>query len=75
MIIRGLAAQRSWAALSSRERGVALHAAAAKVAEYAEELADAVSREQGKPLNGPGARLEVDACQEWLHTNADLEYT
>ena len=73
MISRGVAAQRSWAELSSQERGSALHAAAAKVAQYAEELADAVSREQGKPLNGPGARVEVEACQGWLHTNADLE--
>ncbi|TDC83809.1 aldehyde dehydrogenase family protein [Micromonospora sp. KC606] len=73
MISRGVAAQRSWAALSPHARGMTLHAAAAKVAEYAEELADAVSREQGKPLNGPGARLEVEACQRWLHTNADLE--
>jgi len=67
------AAQPAWAALSSGERGAALHAAAAKVEEYAEELAAIVSREQGKPLSGPGARLEVGGAVGWLHTNADLE--
>jgi len=67
------AAQPAWAALTSAERGAMLHAAAAKVAEYEEELVSIVSREQGKPLSGPGARLEVGGVQGWLHTNADLE--
>ena len=67
------AAQPKWAALSSAERGALLHQAADRIGEYAEELAAIVSKEQGKPLSGPGARLEVGGCQGWLHTNADLE--
>jgi len=67
------AAQPAWAAKTSKERGEILHAAATKIQEYAEELATIVSREQGKPLSGPGARLEVGGVQGWLHTNADLE--
>ncbi len=33
-------------------------------------LAHLLSREQGKPLNGPNARFELGACSAWLRTNA-----
>ncbi len=36
----------------------------------AEPLARLLSREQGKPLNGPNARFEVGACSAWLRTAA-----
>jgi len=36
----------------------------------AEELARLLSREQGKPLNGPNARFEVGACAAWLRAAA-----
>ena len=36
----------------------------------AEALAQLLSREQGKPLNGPNARFELGACSAWLRTNA-----
>ncbi|MBN9630684.1 MAG: aldehyde dehydrogenase family protein, partial [Actinobacteria bacterium] len=39
----------------------------------AEELARLLSREQGKPLNGPNARFEIGACSAWLRTNAALQ--
>ena len=32
-----------------------------------------LSREQGKPLDGPNARFEVSACASWLRANADFE--
>ncbi|ODU77567.1 MAG: aldehyde dehydrogenase [Microbacterium sp. SCN 71-21] len=73
LITRARIAQPAWAALPASERGALLHAAAERVALVADELADAVSREQGKPLNGIGARVEVGAVQGWLHVNADLE--
>jgi acyl-CoA reductase-like NAD-dependent aldehyde dehydrogenase len=39
----------------------------------AEALAELLSREQGKPLNGPNARFEVGACAAWLRTTASFE--
>jgi acyl-CoA reductase-like NAD-dependent aldehyde dehydrogenase len=39
----------------------------------AEPLAELLSREQGKPLNGPNARFEVGACAAWLRATATTE--
>ncbi len=39
----------------------------------AEALAVLLSREQGKPLNGPNARFEVGACAAWLRATASFE--
>lgn len=67
------AAQRGWAALSHPERSDYLNRAADAVEASAEALAELLSREQGKPLNGPNARFEVGACAAWLRTTAGLE--
>lgn len=64
------AAQPSWAALSHEERSQALLEAADAVDRSAEALAQLLSREQGKPLNGPNARFEVGACSGWLRATA-----
>lgn len=66
------AAQKSWAATPDAERSALLHKAADAVEAHAEELAQLLSREQGKPLNGPNARFEVGACAAWLRANADF---
>ncbi|MCH8565126.1 aldehyde dehydrogenase family protein [Nesterenkonia sp. LB17] len=71
-VARALAAQPGWAATGEDSRRQALHAAADAVEAHAEELARLLSREQGKPLNGPNARFEVGACVAWLRTTADL---
>lgn len=60
------AAQPAWAAAGHEARSAALLAAADAVERNAEELARLLSREQGKPLNGPNARFEVGACAAWL---------
>lgn len=60
------AAQPGWAALTDAARCEALGRAADAVEAAAEELAVILSREQGKPLNGPNARFEVGACVAWL---------
>ncbi|MFV0433935.1 MAG: aldehyde dehydrogenase family protein, partial [Leucobacter sp.] len=65
------ATQPSWAALSDAERSAYLHKAADAIEESAEALAELLSREQGKPLNGPNARFEVGACAVWTRTAAD----
>ena len=69
------AAQPAWAALGDAARRQLLNDAADAIEARAEELAVLLSREQGKPLNGPNARFEVGACATWLRATAgpDLE--
>ena len=64
------AAQPAWAAAGHQARSAALLKAADAVERSAEELARLLSREQGKPLNGPNARFEVGACAAWLRAAA-----
>lgn len=63
-------AQPAWAARPDSERCDLLLKAADAVEAAAEPLAALLSREQGKPLNGPNARFEVGACQAWTRTAA-----
>ncbi|XAS63872.1 aldehyde dehydrogenase family protein [Micrococcaceae bacterium Sec5.8] len=69
-IAAAAAAQPAWAALGHDGRSAALLKAADAVERSAEELARLLSREQGKPLNGPNARFEVGACAAWLRAAA-----
>ncbi len=64
------AAQPAWAALGHERRSELLDRAADAVEANAEALAELLSREQGKPLNGPNARFEVGACAAWLRATA-----
>lgn len=64
------AAQPGWAALGHDARIAILNAIADKLEANSEELAQLLSREQGKPLNGPNARFEVGACSAWLRATA-----
>ncbi len=70
-IDRAEAAQVSWAALGDDERIAYLHKAADAIEASSEALAELLSREQGKPLNGPNARFEVGGCVAWTRTAAD----
>ena len=70
-IDRAEAAQPAWAALSDAERVAYLHQAADAIEASSEALAELLSREQGKPLNGPNARFEVGGCVVWTRTSAD----
>ncbi|MCB5293976.1 aldehyde dehydrogenase family protein [Arthrobacter sp. SO3] len=69
-IAAATAAQPAWAGLGHDARSAALLKAADAVERSAEELARLLSREQGKPLNGPNARFEVGACAAWLRVAA-----
>ncbi|GAB3185357.1 aldehyde dehydrogenase family protein [Nesterenkonia halophila] len=71
-VARAVAAQPGWAAAGDDVRRRAMHAAADAIEARAEELADLLSREQGKPLNGPNARFEVGACAAWLRATAEF---
>jgi acyl-CoA reductase-like NAD-dependent aldehyde dehydrogenase len=66
-------AQPAWAGQTAQERSDRLNAAADAIEGSAEALAELLSREQGKPLNGPNARFEVGACVAWLRANAAFE--
>ena len=65
------AAQPAWAALGHAERSAILRRTADEVEAHAEELARIIAQEQGKPLNGPGARFEAGACAAWIRNAAD----
>lgn len=65
------AAQPAWAALSHAERSAILRRTADEVDAHAEELARIIAQEQGKPLNGPGARFEAGGCAAWIRNAAD----
>lgn len=67
------AKQPEWGGLTHTERSAFLVRAAEAVEANAEALAVLLSREQGKPLNGPNARFEVGACSAWLRVTAALE--
>lgn len=72
-IRKAKAAQPAWGDLSHAERSSFLNKAAEAVEASAEALAQLLSREQGKPLNGPNARFEVGACAAWLRATAAFE--
>ena len=69
------AAQPAWDALGHEERKRLLNVAADNIEANAEALAQLLSREQGKPLNGPNARFEVGGAAAWLRaaTAYDIE--
>lgn len=64
------AAQPAWDALGHEERSRLLNAAADAVEAAADALAEIISREQGKPLEGLGSRFEAGACAAWLRATA-----
>lgn len=63
-------AQPAWATLGHGRRSELLLAAADAIDANAEALAHLLSREQGKPLNGPNARFEVGGASGWMRAAA-----
>jgi acyl-CoA reductase-like NAD-dependent aldehyde dehydrogenase len=72
-VARARAAQPAWGSRTDADRVDLLLRAADAVEAAAEPLAELLSREQGKPLNGPNARFEVGACAAWLRATAATE--
>lgn len=70
---RAQCAQLDWAALGHDGRAELMQRAADEIDANAEALAQIITREQGKPLNGPGARFEAGGCAVWLRTAAATE--
>lgn len=59
------AAFASWSAQSDEALQAACAAVTAKIEEHAGELAEIITLEQGKPLNGLGSRWEVGGAVAW----------
>jgi len=66
-------AQQGWDALGHDARRALMNQAADAIEANAEALAHLLSREQGKPLNGPNARFEVGGAVAWMRTAAALD--
>jgi acyl-CoA reductase-like NAD-dependent aldehyde dehydrogenase len=63
---------KSWSQQSDADLQTACEAVTAKIAEHAEELAQIMTAEQGKPLNGLGSRWELGGAQAWAGYTAGL---
>lgn len=66
-------AQGAWAATPDAERREACRQMAGVITENAAELAELLTREQGKPLKTMGAEFEVGGAAAWAGYAADLE--
>ncbi|AAV97241.1 aldehyde dehydrogenase family protein (plasmid) [Ruegeria pomeroyi DSS-3] len=73
---RAVAAAQGAFTLWSRQDDATLRAACeavtAKIGEHAEELAQLITAEQGKPLNGLGSRWELGGAQAWAGYTSSL---
>ncbi len=66
------AAFKTWSQKSDAELQEACEAVTAKIAEHSEELAEIVTLEQGKPLNGLGSRWELGGAAAWAGYTSGL---
>nr|WP_085852761.1 aldehyde dehydrogenase family protein [Palleronia marisminoris] len=71
-VARAKAAFPAWAATPDAERQALCRDLAGAIGEHAEELAELLTLEQGKPLNGLGSRWEVGGAQAWAAYTAEL---
>ncbi len=55
----------TWRKSSDEERVAAVQTIAKVCEDNAEELAELLTKEQGKPLNGNGSRFELGGCAGW----------
>jgi acyl-CoA reductase-like NAD-dependent aldehyde dehydrogenase len=66
-------AQPGWAAKSDEERKGIIMKVADVLAEHTEYLATWITKEQGKPMGGPGSMFEMQACVGWTQVPASLD--
>ena len=67
------AAQPAWAALPDAERKALIARVAEVLTANTQYLAEWITREQGKPLAGPGSLFEMQACVGWTQVSAMLD--
>jgi acyl-CoA reductase-like NAD-dependent aldehyde dehydrogenase len=66
-------AYKSWSQSSDQERKDAVIRIADAIHANMEELAQLLTREQGKPLNGLGSRFELHGAEAWARHTGSLE--
>ena len=66
-------AYKSWSMSSDQERKDAVNRVADAIHANMEELAELLTREQGKPLNGLGSRFELHGAEAWARHTGTLE--
>lgn len=66
-------AYKTWSRATDEERRAAVNRVADKVHEHMEELAQLLTREQGKPLNGMGSRFELHGAEAWARHTGTLD--
>jgi acyl-CoA reductase-like NAD-dependent aldehyde dehydrogenase len=64
---------KSWSRASDDEHKAAANRVADAVHAHMEELAQLLTREQGKPLNGMGSRFELHGAEAWARHTASLD--
>lgn len=62
----------TWSTKSDAELQAACEAVAANINKHAEEIAQILTSEQGKPLNGLGSRFELGGAEAWAGHTASL---
>ena len=66
-------AYNSWSQSSDDERKAAVARIADTIHANMEELAELLTREQGKPLNGMGSRFELHGAEAWARYTGSLD--
>ena len=66
-------AYKSWSQSSDDERKAAVARIADTIHATREELAELLTREQGKPLNGMGSRFELHGAEAWARYTGSLD--
>ena len=64
---------KTWSLVTDDDRAEAILKVSAKLTEQAEELAQLLTAEQGKPLNGIGSRFEVSLLKDWAEHTANTK--
>ncbi|GAA5083878.1 aldehyde dehydrogenase family protein [Chryseobacterium ginsengisoli] len=66
-------AQKLWSARPDSERKEILLKVTEALQQNSQHLAEWITREQGKPLSGPGSNFEMQACVGWTQVPASLD--
>ncbi len=66
-------AQKTWAAKPDQERKDILMQVAKVLEDNTPYLAEWITKEQGKPMSGPGSMFEMQACVGWTQVPASLD--
>ncbi len=66
-------AQPLWAAKSDEERKEILMQVSQVLVDHTDYLAQWITKEQGKPMAGPGSMFEMQACVGWTQVPASLD--